>query len=722
MKNIKSIWINWLCWNILALFLALLASIFIVQTDGKPKTNPYYIDPPKTVSAKSKNENKNIHSFLASPFEQYTIYTAPKKPTSYADFASASFSGNLDNYENIVNDSYEVSLWNNDIDIFQYVVKLKENLTSLTVAIENEAELNQQGLTFSYGLNDYIFSTDVSYPNFGIWTPDKITDKKELPEDYLVKERIYSFFFRVISDKVQLTSPEIILKTATKNAAAETYEQKNTIKVNYVNKTYQPEINKYNEVNFLNNDQRLTHYYLRKDRESFAPDFDWNDEVKYVDYIWNNYLTEFYKRMVKDYLDPYYITFMTNITGKWKGTDHKDLTWDYDSNDPTLLTWHAKKSEDSDKYTIYLPEDEMTAFKNNLDYAIKAGFNKVFLRGLDGAKISENPLGSERMKIGHHNKFINDETGEPIYIANSPFNDDLVPEINLTGKEITKTMIQLTMDMINSMPANDNVTYYWYYDESPQSDYAANIDILNDLKKASPDQYGKYKTAYAVLYKDIEVDNQIVLDTDLLYLHHFDFRDLSTSKLYQNFIKYREAKGFGTSQYTMDSSKNQILGLEPGANAFWVNWMSFNSMPGFMHYAMNSWTEDSAWTSDYFQDVVETGEIVYIYPNDEDHSKTWFSLRFEMLNFGYRLSVKQKVISQEDPNFWSRYYDHFYNVSQTAGQMSASKFDFGIINENDYYSSKNSSWLLLNWLLSLKRNTLDINVKLKSNYWMVNHL
>jgi len=499
MKKIKNIWIAFLCINLLILFLAILASVFIVQTDGKPKYNPFYIDPPTTVKQKSTNENKNIHSFLGSPFEQYSIYTSTTKPISYADFAKATFSGNLDNYQNIVNDSYEVSLWNNDIDVFQYVIQVKENLSSLTIEIENETQLNQQGLTFNYGLNDYVFSTNPAYPNLGIWTPDKITDKKQLDETYLVKQRVYSFFFRVSSQSIQLTSPEIILKTTTKNIAAETYEQKNTIKVNYLNKTYQSEIDKNNEINFLNNDQRLAHYYLRtdieKDPELKAADFDWNDESKYVDYIWTKYLTEFYKRMVKDYLDPYYITFMTNITSQWTTTDHKRLTWDFDSNDSTLLTWHAKKNSDG-KYSLYLPDDEMAAFKKNLDYAIKAGFTKIFLRGLDGAKIRSNPMGSERMYINHYNKIINDETKQTIYVGNSPFNNDLVPEIQLTGVEITKTMLEQTMEMINSMPSNDNVTYYWYYDESPQSDYIANINILNNIKKDTQRIYDKSKTSY----------------------------------------------------------------------------------------------------------------------------------------------------------------------------------------------------------------------------------
>ncbi|WP_339022597.1 hypothetical protein [Spiroplasma endosymbiont of Crioceris asparagi] len=713
----------------------------------------YQIAFPNKPMGVSKNKNDYIDSFFGDKFDQYANYLNTKKPkeTQKLDLYNAKFMGDIENFKNVINDSFSLNLWEQDTDSCQFVIKLKSSdfkKISLSLEMANTfSNLSKYGFQVHYGWAQYSYSYDDTYfPPNGIWIPDIITENKII-NNHLKKDFVYIADISLSTTDAQKTKAFIkengtkfTLNLITKIDIGnkQSYQQINKIKVNLKENDFSDIADKNNGINFLNNRFQNVNWLARKDPDSPINNpnkNDLNDEVKYVDYSWNHCLNNYFKDRTKinnqRYFSAYYMNNCAIPNPKDPSSDEtKYLTWNYDQNDPPLVSWHM-----NEKNELYIPKNQEVAFFNNIKYAIKAGFNKIFLRGLDQIKwwshkkngkwiIPEGMktwiyLDKQKRWISKNLGLINDGKKDRFHHTNAYYN-----------KWAINWFLENKAKYLDTDKDNKDVTYYFYHDESIQKNMDEFVKLFDSLKyPAQPNilksdtSFKNVKIAYANLFREININDKLLDDIDLIYIHNSNLEAEINSPIFKKFVNNRINKNLRTSQYSLGGSGYYGPGTEQSGNyLFALRCQQVNNF-GYMHYCFADWTGNSDWNL-VVNSTDAPGELTFAYPylNDDNKWVMGDSRRYQAICDSYRLVLKMEKLKEKSQTKFASCQENINKIYQNYLKPNVDKFNFKYKNFDRKFKAVNNDSKFMSWFFNKfnSNNDYDSGYKIKFAYNIIN--
>jgi hypothetical protein len=366
-------------------------------------------------------------SFVASAVDNYAIYETGGQDPTTNDINNYEFYGDVESYDYAPKTKFNLELWENDANLFQWVIKSKMDLKNLKVAVTNQEELSAAGISIRYGFVDFAYAhqdtnnmSAIENAVSGYYlVPDIFSERKV--QEKLITDKVAPIYFYVqTNEATEVGSYEINLTLTNDEGVA---IDATSVGVD-VSNNYQLATN-WSDVNIFNGLDNISYYYNISKNEVPADFKDWfqnvylknsNDSNKslYNELAFFEYNNEKYWKTMNDEM-------ANMVEQQWAflaigdNAEVRDISliqfdeeneskdqWNVMNRAITPFTFILEDGNDkklSEKLTKDLPEDEfMSLFKDKIrlgkyswssfDLYMKsfaeAGFKKLQLSGIQG--------------------------------------------------------------------------------------------------------------------------------------------------------------------------------------------------------------------------------------------------------------------------------------------------------------------------------------------------
>lgn len=695
----------------------------------------FFIKPPHSTKKVSINKNQYMHSFFASPFDNYVIYKEKSsKPKENLFDNQMEYYGESKYLKNVINDTYDLNMWQKDNDQLAFIIQPFVNADSIELSIKNEENLIDHGISIEYGFQKLVYSEyKNSFPDDNhFWFPDKMTQNKiqsDLRENWVYSSWIkveYDLSCNTLDSKID----SLILNTSMKKEGINIYSQENKINLNYVNLDYTA-FEKADDpgIDYVNSDNHMIYYlnHIGQGGLSKPTDIDEESVLDYEKWSWKNYLEKYWDKM-RELNNNYYTMFLSNINNNYENINEKEKkyslnvsqTWENSGNDATLVTWHARKMSDG-KYELYIPTDNEQAFFYNLNQVLGKGISRIMLRGFGELKYYQKDNDQSKLM----NKIWNDDTNELESVDLKLVNggDKVKNQFGFNSEEMITMYLKwfeskldeyknndnfFNSNDVNNFLKNSNANYYLMFDEVRSSE----VNLESKLVKS---KFNEFKIAWCGVgvYNDwsINMDYCDIIWYNLVTYDDADNSDTVIGKV----IKKRKSLGLETSIYALSSDVvREQTGFSPAESAYRGLYTNENDIRGYMRYTINHWYPDSNWIANplYNNSIYDTtpGDEIFIYPNLYDENKLYWatSPRLEMISQGQILAKKLNYLysirtnSRENISKISSLFNE-NNIRIKETNRDRFTFDYDLESsfkryKDTYVEMYNSKSPFLNWI------------------------
>jgi hypothetical protein len=662
-------------------------------------------------------------SFVASAVDNYAIYETGGQDPATNDINNYEFYGDVESYDYAPKTKFNLELWENDANLFQWVIKSKMDLKNLKVAVTNQEELSAAGISIRYGFVDFAYAhqdtnnmSAIENAVSGYYlVPDIFSERKV--QEKLVTDKVAPIYFYVqTNEATEVGSYEINLTLTNDEGVA---IDATSVGVD-VSNNYQLATN-WSDVNIFNGLDNISYYYNISKNEVPADFKDWfqnvylknsNDSNKslYNELAFFEYNNEKYWKTMNDEM-------ANMVEQQWAflaigdNAEVRDISliqfdeeneskdqWNVMNRAITPFTFILEDGNDkklSEKLTKDLPEDEfMSLFKDKIrlgkyswssfDLYMKsfaeAGFKKLQLSGIQG---DWGPTTLTSMYSYANKAFV------PSYSGPEKAQGKLL--LNLWLDEFKKHVDQVRAGSDETLKAAYNEVKIYYYDDEKSW---GTVKMDNNILKAFDPKHEYIHYAIADWENDVVGYEDVVDTTDYAeyaWIYNYDFYN-EDNENYMNFVNKRNKLGLRTGWYSLGCNEtNNFVGADIGIGDYSLFALSLTNSPLYCNYSNNEWyRKNPNWSSNFIN--CRPGETMYAYPElngmneyqkihavQDDHSlvqaKQIVSLRSLELNVGTKYTNKIKTLEDTIDDETTYLKNNISTSNKISNTSSAEKFN-----------------------------------------------